>query len=421
MKLTVKDICSFPQLEKMRLIAGRGGLDKQVVHCGILDYEYDRDLASKYYEYNYQMEGFLTLTTFLYAKNDPNLIYDAVKRLVSKNGSGLVIKNIFKLPVSETVIRYADHMDFPIFILNDSYPFFEDIIILINKAMERYDSVNYLWQKLDSLLAGDSDEQSFLRSVFEMDPAMEDDMTAAYFLFNEEKFTPEMYLKIESEMYKKEVIRPEDSVFLYKNGFMLLHTGRVLKQQDSSADLLAYVRAADSAAFECFGPSKESTARKRMFTTGISRIHHTRGAFAKAVREALYACRFADEDDDNIIFYDDLGPYQAILPFAGESAMTDYCQRYLLPLELYDSEKNSNLVKTLTEFVKNGGSLDRTAARMGQHKNTIRYRLRRAGQITRLDPFSLGDYEKLALAVRISICSANPPADQNRSLISPFL
>ena len=37
MKLTVKDICSFPQLEKMRLIAGRGGLDKQVVHCGILD------------------------------------------------------------------------------------------------------------------------------------------------------------------------------------------------------------------------------------------------------------------------------------------------------------------------------------------------------------------------------------------------
>ena len=73
----------------MRLIAGRGGLDKQVVHCGILDYEYDRDLASKYYEYNYQMEGFLTLTTFLYAKNDPNLYMTPSKGWYQKTAAAL--------------------------------------------------------------------------------------------------------------------------------------------------------------------------------------------------------------------------------------------------------------------------------------------------------------------------------------------
>ena len=95
MKLTVNDIKNFPILEKLELIAGKGGLNKPVVHCGILDYEYDKDVSSKYYDYNYQMDGFLTLTSFLYAKNDPNLIYDAVKKLVAKKGSGLIVKNIF--------------------------------------------------------------------------------------------------------------------------------------------------------------------------------------------------------------------------------------------------------------------------------------------------------------------------------------
>ena len=123
MKLTINDVRNFPQLKKMTLIAGEGGLNREVTHCGILDYEYDKNLSHKYYEYNYQMSDFLTLTSFLYAKNDPNLIYDAVKKLISKNGSGLIIKNIYRLPISENVIRYADHNNFPIFILNDSYPF----------------------------------------------------------------------------------------------------------------------------------------------------------------------------------------------------------------------------------------------------------------------------------------------------------
>ena len=138
MKLTVRDISNFSELSQLTLIAGRGGLAKNVTHCGILDYEYDKDVSSKYYDYNYQVDGgFLTLTTFLYAKNNPNLIYDAVKKLVSKNGSGLIIKNIFKLPISENVIRYANHMNFPIFLLNDSHPFFEDILMLVNKAIEK--------------------------------------------------------------------------------------------------------------------------------------------------------------------------------------------------------------------------------------------------------------------------------------------
>ena len=145
MKLYVQDIYNFPELNKLTLIAGKGGLKKEVRQCGLLDYEYDKDVASKYSDYNYRTNGnFFTLTTFLYAKDNPDLIYEAVKKLIAMSGSGLIIKNIFKLPINQNVIRYAYYMEFPIFILNDSYPFFEDIILLINKKMEQYDSFYYM-------------------------------------------------------------------------------------------------------------------------------------------------------------------------------------------------------------------------------------------------------------------------------------
>lgn len=68
MKLTVQDVSNFSILQNLELIAGSGGLTKPVTHCGILDYEYDKDVSNKYSDYNYPVDGFLTLTSFLYAK-----------------------------------------------------------------------------------------------------------------------------------------------------------------------------------------------------------------------------------------------------------------------------------------------------------------------------------------------------------------
>lgn len=393
MKLTVQDIFNFPELEKLTLIAGSGGLKKEVVHCGILDYEYDKDLTSKYYDYNYQIGGFFTLSTFLYAKNDPNLIYDAVKKLVSKKGSGLIIKNIFKLPISENVIRYANHMNFPIFILNDSHPFFEDIIILINKAMEKYQSVYYMEQKVKELFeTNKSNIPAVTQAVSEINASMQDDILVMYFKYRNGYFSTKSYLEKETELYAADIIKPEDSVFLYKDGFMVIHSSRHFPSTDVSKLLKPYLSVAEK-------------DPENGFSIGISKIHHLKEELRDAIKESVYASSFADENDNLFTPFDDLGPYQAILPFAHELSMLSYMRDYIFPLEKHDGEKNGDLLKTTEEFVKCGGDLDITAQKMGQHKNTIRYRLKRAGEILDLNPFALGDYERLALAVRIHISS----------------
>lgn len=395
MKLTVRDISNFSELSQLTLIAGRGGLAKNVTHCGILDYEYDKDVSSKYYDYNYQVDGgFLTLTTFLYAKKNPNLIYDAVKKLISKNGSGLIIKNIFKLPISENVIRYANHMNFPIFLLNDSHPFFEDILMLVNKAIEKYSSVYYLEQKVSTLLEIKEDDiEAANYAAREINPFIQDDIISIYFRYKYNHLDTKDYLVIERMAENKNILNPESSIFLYKNGFLVIISSRQFKKNN---------------VYDMLNPYKEIFQSKALekFTAGVSKIHHVKEDLAYAINESLYASSFAEEYTNSaFIAFDSLGSYQAILPFAGKPSMTSYSKKYIMPLEIYDIEKNGNLMNTLINFVKCNADLEKTGHIMSQHKNTIRYRLNKIGEILNLNPFSLGDYEELALAVRIYICS----------------
>lgn len=332
MKLTVRDVSNFPELSKLTLIAGRGGLKKAITHCGILDYEYDKDVASKYYDYNYQVDGdFLTLSTFLYAKKNPNLIYDAVKKLVSKNGSGLIIKNIFKLPISENVIRYADHMDFPIFILNDSYPFFEDILLLVNKAIEKYDSIYYQEQKVTSLFSvPENDMEAVSRAVTEINPFIQDDIMSIYFRYDFGHLDTQLYLDIEREFNSSRALNPESSMFLYKNGFLVIISVRHFPVE-SSEELLA--------------PHMDffSSSLLKDFTVGVSKIHHLKEDLAYAIRESMHASSFPDESAGRpFITFDSLGPYQPLLPFVHKPSMYGYSRSYMAPLEAYDAEKTAS-------------------------------------------------------------------------------
>lgn len=62
-------------------------------------------------------------------------------------------------------------------------------------------------------------------------------------------------------------------------------------------------------------------------------------------------------------------------------AARDVATRMLGPLAAPD-DKTRRLLATLTVFVEEGGSIARTARRLGLHKNTVAYRLRRAAELS---------------------------------------
>jgi DNA-binding PucR family transcriptional regulator len=66
----------------------------------------------------------------------------------------------------------------------------------------------------------------------------------------------------------------------------------------------------------------------------------------------------------------------------------------------YDLHKNSNLVRTLSQFLECGGSYDETASALVIARSTLRYRLGRIRAITELDINDVDSRLNLHLATR---------------------
>ena len=71
------------------------------------------------------------------------------------------------------------------------------------------------------------------------------------------------------------------------------------------------------------------------------------------------------------------------------------------PLERYDRERNSDLVRTLGVFFASGANVSRAADGLLLHRNSINYRLERVGKLTGLDLREPG----AALALQLGLLS----------------
>lgn len=114
----------------------------------------------------------------------------------------------------------------------------------------------------------------------------------------------------------------------------------------------------------------------------VGRVGHGLDGFRRTHEEARRARRVAVHLRRN-----------AIVTFYGEEVMVadllirdlasarDVAARTLGPLAAHDDAAR-RLLATLTIFVEEGGSIARTARRLGLHENTVSYRLRRAAQVS---------------------------------------
>jgi DNA-binding PucR family transcriptional regulator len=87
-----------------------------------------------------------------------------------------------------------------------------------------------------------------------------------------------------------------------------------------------------------------------------------------------------------------LGPHESL---------DDFERRHLGPIAAYDRDRGTSLIETLATFLDVGTNLEATAVRLGTHRNTIRYRLRRITDLTGHDPHDPQVAFEMHLALRI--------------------
>lgn len=390
MKVTVEDICNFPEFTNLKLVAGRGGLNNAVDRCGILDYEFVDGVREKWSITNFRDENMIVLTSFLYAKDNEYLIMDAVKKLASRKCSGIIIKNIFHLPLHENVLRYADIMNFPILIIEGSDIHFEDVIILISERVKHYESLYYRENKVDEILRNSSNQEACRQLAYDINPTFQTDMIAMFFEPLGD-FSHEDYFEMERKVMDSGVLSASDSMFCYKNGFFIVHSREMFSTVDAEELSRPFLK--------MFGEDLKK------FRVGVSSVHHLLWQIKNCFEESRYAAGLRTGKDAGYMLYENLGIYKVILPYCESEVMKEYSRQLVKPLEDYDLETKGNLLETAVNYVLNDGDLQKTAESMIQHKNTIRYRLKNISNILGMNVMETRNYEIFSFAIRIFICN----------------
>ena len=386
--MTLNEMLCFDYFKSLNLIAGASGLTQTVGSCGILDYEMDQSVSDKYSHRNFR-QGQLALTSLLFAKNNPFQIRDAVKFLVSRGGSGLIIKNVFHLPIHDSVLRYADSKGFPVFLMDDSQMYFEEFILQLDKCLTIAKNAEETERELNRLLyepMGQAEKKASIQRLF---PRFYDRYAMLY-VDTEQQLAADWLTKVASVLKQSAATVPSKSILRYRDGFFVF----------LSLDMLAEEQVVDCAeAFSAWCPHG---------SIGVSNLHYHAEKMGTALREALSAAQIHRLEKERhygnspaFLSFSQLGIYRALLPLIDSEVLQRFSGDMLEPILEFDAENRGNLLETLLEFVQCGGSVHELSELSGQHENTLRYRLDKIAVLTGLSYRKASDYEQLALAARI--------------------
>lgn len=387
MNYTVSDFLNTYEA-KLKLIAGAGGVSRVIKDVGILDYELDKSLKGRYF-YTSSFRDQLVLTTFLCAKDAPYMIGEGVKHLLKQGAAALAFRNVFRLSIPESAIRFADSRNFPIILINSMELYFEKIIYDVNRHAERMRNIGFQQDEINVLLSGNlsaGDARAHARLI---NPSFEDRFAAVYFksgeYFGESEFE-ECFRRYE----RSPLNTLASTMCLYKNGAFLFYSSN-----DTS---------------NSFGDAFAAQAMREIFpdvenlSAGISRTHFSLTEFSAGIREGLYAALLGRSLALPLLHYERLGAYEIIFPFAESLEMQEFRQRVLEPVSEYDAENRTNLLDTLRLYIASGCDMHKAALDAAQHENTIRYRLEKIATLTGLDFKIQPQMEELSLAIRIDTC-----------------
>ena len=389
MNVTVGDLLNMPALKGMKLVAGGTGLGNTVTKAGLLDYEFDVGHREKYFHRHF-VQGQFVLTSFLYAKNNEDSIMDAVRRLHLKGCSGLAVKNIYKLNIRDSVLRFADAKGFPVFLLLDKGLYFEDMIFAVAERVRQAASVHHGAEVVDRILHSGLDEESVETLARTLNPSFCDDAMAVCFRFGRE-FSENDFLELAADGSLAPLLAPADTLLYYRNGAILIHSFDGSLAGDHSA---ATRRRAEAVLSLAKAPAR----------AGVSAAHHGLGALRATLEECIRASLVPADDGDGVRMYDDLGVFKAYFAAAREPAAIAFSDGIVKAIQAHDAENNGSLAPTARWYVLSGGEMAATARALDVHVNTVRYRLESIGTLVGINILGKAGFEEFSAAVKIGIC-----------------
>lgn len=379
MKFTVKDLFSLPVFSGFKLVAGAGGLNNPIETTEMLDFEFVQGAEIKR-EHVFDGKS-ITMSSLLFAKDNPSLITDAVKRLHSFNVSCLAYKPALIKELPKEAIDFANANNFPLIEFGGD-EFFEDIIISVRQILAAANDITGI-------------EADLARVIKEDMSVREETRLSKKINIRLKKYVRAISIKDSSNASEEQVANLVRRI----QGFEKLNKKIACCKYYDSYFIFLSQDEPDQKRFDALFEDAALTFQldKSNFFCGISSIRSVSDGFGRVIREAFWAKNIALMEGTPVKYYENLGIYKLVAPEIRSPWVTGYMEEYLAPL----LTENDELLQTAKTYILCRGNLDAAAEKLYCHKNTIRYRLSKMHEL--LDPNSNEKEfsENLSIAVKI--------------------
>lgn len=373
--LLVEELRELPIFQNFQLIAGEGGLTREVVSATTLEYENVVDGFLAFHR------GDFILTSLFFAREDANLVLHSFKALAERGVAAIAVKTSFYRELPEEAVRFADEKDLPLFLFGEDI-FTEKIILAVGEVLEKRKSILYDEQILRDFLAG--------HSVEEISKYARKFLNISYNQYFIACLSPRYNSANAGTMLVRIICRTRDVVqdaqvrwVRYQNRLLMIYSF----SGGSEADLRRVLAR----------QMERLSENMAKYHCGLSESHSKSSDFDIALEQAFAAESVAELQQKDCLSYSDIGIYQYLLPLLKNRTAVAQYRRAIRTLQEYDGQYHSELLRTLRCYVKNQGKLSATAEEMYQHVNTIRYRLGRVRELVPTEPF----YEQIYLIVQL--------------------
>ncbi|MGI6212139.1 MAG: PucR family transcriptional regulator [Anaerovoracaceae bacterium] len=367
MAVKVRDLFQLNTMKDFRLVAGEKGLDGEIVRTEILDYEFLRE-GREFRRKSFEGDS-LVLSSFLFARDDPDLVTAAVKQLRAFNCKALAYKPVIVRELPEEAIRYADEVGFPILVFGDSDAFFEDIIIEVGEHCRKVNKMDRARPLIETMLRRPLSDGEKKEALEFMNPNFRR-LLCCHCLNVGEEALGEVVNALEFARRPKDVENRafaglcRDRVFLITSFDEEEPAGRGFSQDPLAEDAALFLR---------IDPDR--------VTAGSSVVHPLSDGPDDAVREAYWSEIAAEVFGKKEQNFSSLGMRKLLIPWSEGSGAERFMREYLSPI--LDGE-NETLLATAVQYVLADGDPGEAAVRLFCHKNTVRYRVDRLRE--KLDP-----------------------------------
>lgn len=363
MSVTVRDLLRLDLLASAKVIAGADGLDRTVTRVNFTDTplqeEVDVDLLAK---------GDVFICSFYAMQNNEDFLYQNIDFYIRTGSACCIALDEFVPHLPRRVLELADSNHYPILHIDGLTPYAELIrditrLILLDQDKEMLET------QISRLLSGEA-AAGEIKQIYQNCVAAG---TSKYVVVH---VTLNGLNALRYKMLKEDLSAQFGVRFLqyFNGGFFLLTGDKAGLLPERTAPLFLH-----------YDPDH---------SLGCSEVCSGTDQLPGAFSQALSADETGRSLGMRSICYENLSVYKLLIPLRNTQVLEQFCTETLTPL------RTANLLETVRVYFECDGNIEKAAAALGQHKNTIRFRINKAKLLLGMEYSHCAFLEKVSLALK---------------------